>query len=75
MAGRLAGKKALITGAVGGIGGAIATAFAREGADVAVLDLDLAAAESSRREAQVANADDWQAQQRPPAERARVEIL
>ena len=50
---------------------------ARAGAadDWAFADLDLAAAESSRREAQVANANDWQAQQRPPVERARVEIL
>jgi 3-oxoacyl-[acyl-carrier protein] reductase len=44
MAGRLAGKKALVTGGARGIGGAIATAFAREGADVAVLDLQHAAA-------------------------------
>jgi 3-oxoacyl-[acyl-carrier protein] reductase len=46
MSGRLAGKKALVTGGARGIGGAIATAFAREGADVAVLDLKLEAAEA-----------------------------
>ena len=46
MTGRIAGKKALVTGGAGGIGGAIATAFAREGADVAVLDLRLDAAEA-----------------------------
>jgi len=45
MAGRLAGKKALVTGGARGIGGAIATAFASEGADVAVLDLRQTAAE------------------------------
>jgi 3-oxoacyl-[acyl-carrier protein] reductase len=45
MAGRLQGKKALVTGGARGIGGAIATAFAREGADVAVLDLRIEAAE------------------------------
>ena len=46
MTGRLSGKKAVVTGGKGGIGGAIATAFAREGADVAILDLKIDAAEA-----------------------------
>lgn len=37
--GRLVGRKALITGGDSGIGGAVAIAFAREGADVAIVHL------------------------------------
>ena len=40
MAGRVAGKKALITGAAGGLGEAMAWMLAREGAKVAVTDID-----------------------------------
>lgn len=39
---RLEGKVALVTGAAGGIGRGIALKFAREGAQVGVLDLDKA---------------------------------
>src|SRR5689334_16975081 len=37
---RLAGKKALITGAGSGVGQGVAERFAREGADLAMLDLN-----------------------------------
>jgi 3-oxoacyl-[acyl-carrier protein] reductase len=47
---RLAGKKALVTGGARGIGQAIAIAFAKEGADVAVLDLNKEGAERSASE-------------------------
>ena len=43
--GRLAGRKALVTGADSGIGRAVAIAFAREGADVALSFLDVESAE------------------------------
>jgi len=44
MAGRVAGKKALITGAAGGLGEAIARMLAREGASVAITDINAEAA-------------------------------
>ncbi|MCB9957434.1 MAG: SDR family oxidoreductase [Rhodospirillaceae bacterium] len=44
-AGRLAGKRALVTAAGAGIGRATAAAFAREGATVRATDIDLAAVE------------------------------
>ena len=47
MPGRLAGKAALVTGAGGGIGQAIARRFAAEGAQVMCTDIDAAAAERS----------------------------
>src|ERR1700761_233419 len=47
MAGRVAGKVALVVGAGGGIGGAGAEALAREGSAVFCTDLDGAAAEAT----------------------------
>lgn len=37
---QLAGRNAIVTGAARGIGAAVARAYAREGAGVAVVDLD-----------------------------------
>jgi NAD(P)-dependent dehydrogenase (short-subunit alcohol dehydrogenase family) len=50
MAGRLAGKTALITGGGGGIGRAAALAFAKEGAKIAVVDARGDAAEETVRQ-------------------------
>ena len=46
MGGRVDGKKALVTGAAGGLGEAIARMLVREGASVALTDLDGARAEA-----------------------------
>ena len=43
----LAGKVAIVTGASGGIGGAVVTAFIAEGAQVLAVDLDVSAIEPS----------------------------
>lgn len=47
MAGRLEGKSALVTGAGGAIGGAIARAFATEGAAVCVADINIEGADKT----------------------------
>jgi len=52
--GRVAGKTALITGAAGGLGQAMARMLAREGAKVAVTDMNLAGAQAL---AEAINAD------------------
>jgi NAD(P)-dependent dehydrogenase (short-subunit alcohol dehydrogenase family) len=48
--GELTGKTAFVTGAAGGIGRAAAAALAREGADVAIVDIDAAGLEQTRAE-------------------------
>ena len=45
MSGRVAGKRVLITGGAGGLGQAMAWMMAREGARLAISDVDGAAAE------------------------------
>ncbi|MFP6746398.1 MAG: SDR family oxidoreductase [Alphaproteobacteria bacterium] len=50
MAGRLAGRRAVITGGAAGIGRAIAAAYLREGASVVIADIDGAAADHTAAE-------------------------
>jgi NAD(P)-dependent dehydrogenase (short-subunit alcohol dehydrogenase family) len=50
MAGRLEGKVSLVTGGGSGIGRACAVRFAKEGANVCVADIDLAAASDTARQ-------------------------
>ena len=50
MTGKLEGKSALITGSARGIGRAFAEAYVREGATVAIADINLEAAEKTARE-------------------------
>ncbi|HTO58787.1 MAG TPA: carbon-nitrogen hydrolase family protein, partial [Pseudomonadales bacterium] len=50
-------------------------AGAADGADWAIAELDLAALDAFKQDAQVANANDWMAQQRPSLVNARVESL
>ncbi|MFG6332791.1 MAG: SDR family NAD(P)-dependent oxidoreductase [Lachnospiraceae bacterium] len=47
---RLDGKKGFVTGAARGIGKCTATAFAEAGADIAIIDMDIAAAEATAKE-------------------------
>lgn len=57
MAGRLDGRKALIVGGGGGIGGATARRFREEGASVAIVDTDFEAAERMAEELSAAGDD------------------
>lgn len=59
MNGLLQGKLALVTGAAGGIGQAIAVAFAAQGADVIVTDLDAARCAQTLAQVQAQGRQGW----------------
>lgn len=70
------GKRALVTGAGGGIGRAAAAALARQGAKVAIADLDLAAARRTAAEiGSAAVAVQMDVRERASVERAFAETL
>jgi len=76
---KLVGKTALVTGGAGGIGRAIALTLAREGAQVAVLDIVRDGAESVRREVEAlgvkALALGADLTRRPQVDRAVEEVI
>jgi len=79
MTGVLAGRHALVTGGANGIGAAIARAYVREGAQVAIIDLDRRAGEDIARECSLtfieADVADTEALQERVEAAGRFEIL
>jgi NAD(P)-dependent dehydrogenase (short-subunit alcohol dehydrogenase family) len=71
---RLSGKTALVTGGARGIGKAIALRFAREGADVCVVDKDLKEAEQTANEVRTLNVRGM-ALQADISDRASVDLV
>ena len=59
MAGKLEGRRAIVVGGGGGIGGAIAHRFYAEGASIAVIDADAEAAANRAAELEAAATGDF----------------